>query len=153
MTYIPKISNVLVLDDIEQKRVDAEKLGQAPREAWLLECVQADRANPRPCSEEDKKKYPNGMVGPRPANTTQEIKPITAPDAGVDEDDDMAAIMGKKPDASIGAHEGGASEDEDEMALIMGKKPDASAATAPPPPKEESDEDDLKAIMGKKDGG
>ncbi len=153
VTYIPKISNVLVLDDIEQKRIDAEKLGQAPREAWLLECVQADRANPRPCSEEDKKKYPNGMAGPRPANTTQEIKPLAAPDAGVDEDDDMAAIMGHKPEG--GAHEAGKSGDEDDdMSLILGKK-EGGAAIAPPPPtpKEESDEDDMKAIMGKKDGG
>ena len=156
VTYIPRISNVLVLDDIAKKRDDAVKLGQPPREAWLLECVQADRANPLPCSEEDKKKYPNGQLT-APKTTEPEIKPLVAADAGAgaDDDDDLAAVMGKKGDG--GASEGGATapaDEDDDMKFILGldagKKVDPKAA----PPKEDSDEDDMKTILGKKiDGG
>jgi tripartite ATP-independent transporter DctM subunit len=83
----PKLSSVLVQSDIDAARARALKLGEPPREAWLMECVQADSLSPVPCSEADKLAY--------------------AKDAGSGdgEDDDSALyeqMMGKKegaPDA------------------------------------------------------
>jgi C4-dicarboxylate transporter DctM subunit len=66
----PWLSSVLVQSDIDAARARAEKLGEPPREAWIMECVQADSLSPQPCSEADKAKY--------------------ARDAGGDEDDDAS---------------------------------------------------------------
>src|SRR5262249_7004079 len=83
VSYIPRISDVLVLGDITAQREDALARGAPPREAWLLECVQHARLNPLPCSEEDKKRWPNGQA-PVTATPTQEV------DAGekITEDED-----------------------------------------------------------------
>jgi tripartite ATP-independent transporter DctM subunit len=53
----PKLSSVLVQSDIDAARAKALKLGEPPREAWLMECVQADSLAPLPCSEADKALY------------------------------------------------------------------------------------------------
>jgi hypothetical protein len=79
----PALSSVLVQSDIDAARARALKLGEPPREAWLMECVQADSLSPQPCSEADKLAY--------------------AKDAGSggEEDDDSALfeqMMGKKDD-------------------------------------------------------
>jgi C4-dicarboxylate transporter, DctM subunit len=63
--YIPKVSTLAVDGDIEKAYAVAEKNKEAPREAWLLQCVQEDRSNPIPCTEEDKKKFGNdGTLNP-----------------------------------------------------------------------------------------
>jgi tripartite ATP-independent transporter DctM subunit len=158
VTYIPKISNVLVIDDIAKKRQDAIDHKQPPREAWLLECVQADRANPLPCSPEDKKAYPNGQLAVAPVATQQEIKPMNDAGAGESEDDDLAAIMGTSREG--GAPDGGkgttAESEEDDLKFILGGAGGEGGAPAPKqtaPQKEETDEDILKEITGGKDGG
>jgi tripartite ATP-independent transporter DctM subunit len=157
VTYVPKISNVLVIDDIAKKREDAISHGQPPREAWLLECVQADRANPLPCSDEDKKKFPGGQMV-APVATAQEIRPLVEAGAAENEDDDLAAITGHAPEG--GAAEGGkgttAESEEDDLKFILGAGASDGGAAAPPKPapkNEESDEEILKAITGGKDGG
>jgi len=66
----PWLSSVLVQSDIDAARARAEKLGEPPREAWIMECVQADSLSPQPCSDADKLKY--------------------ARDAGSEEDDDSS---------------------------------------------------------------
>lgn len=66
----PKLSSMLVQSDIDAARARAEKLGEPPREAWIMECVQADSLSPQPCSDEDKARY--------------------AKDAGSDEDEDSS---------------------------------------------------------------
>ena len=38
-------------DVILNARAQAEKAGRPPREAWLLECVQADGLDPKPCTD------------------------------------------------------------------------------------------------------
>jgi tripartite ATP-independent transporter DctM subunit len=53
----PWLSSVLVQGDIDAARARAEKLGEAPREAWIMECVQADSLSPQPCSEADRARY------------------------------------------------------------------------------------------------
>lgn len=69
----PKLSTVLVQSDIDAARAKALARGDAPREAWILECVQQDTLNPQPCTEEERMKY-------------------APPDAGVEEDEDDALM-------------------------------------------------------------
>jgi C4-dicarboxylate transporter DctM subunit len=54
---VPGISTFAVAKDIAEARAQAEKVGEPPRAAWSLACVQEDRNNPLPCSDEEKKKY------------------------------------------------------------------------------------------------
>ncbi len=75
----PKLSTVLVQSDIDDARAKAIARGDAPREAWILECVQQDTLNPQPCSEEERVKY-------------------APPDAGTEESEDdalMREMMGQ----------------------------------------------------------
>jgi C4-dicarboxylate transporter, DctM subunit len=168
VTYIPRISNVLVLGDIDKKREDAIKLGQPPRDAWLLECVQADRSNPLPCTEEESKKYPNGQIALPAPTTTVEVRPISK-EGGADDDDDLAAIEGKPKEAGAPAPSATNESDEDDLAAIEGKPKDAGAGTAPAvadagtaaavdaaalgtpkkhAPRDDSDDEILKEIQG-----
>lgn len=54
---VPWLSNVAVQPAIARARAEAERLGVPPANAWALECVQEDTTHPRPCTEEEKKKY------------------------------------------------------------------------------------------------
>jgi C4-dicarboxylate transporter DctM subunit len=152
ITYVPHISNMLVLDDIANWRTKAEKDGRTPREAWRLECVQFDNSNPLPCSPEEKIKYPNGRM-PEPADVKAEA------DAGapLSEDDAIDALIEGK-EAGAPKPSSTAQSDDDIDDLIMGKGKDAGAAAdAPKKPAltgKESDDDIDNLIMGKgKDGG
>jgi hypothetical protein len=142
VSYIPRISDVLILKDIAAARVDAAKVHLPPREAWIMECVQEDRTNPLPCTDEDKKAWPNGQA-PESAST--------AADQAA-----QAAAAAAKADAGAGE---GEESDQDLEALIMGGgKKDAGAAKPAPTATgndEPSEEDLEKLIMGggKKDGG
>jgi len=49
--YVPKLSTIAIAPDIAKARAAAEQAGMAPREAWLLECVQEDPNNPHPCNQ------------------------------------------------------------------------------------------------------
>ncbi|MBK8253176.1 MAG: TRAP transporter large permease [Polyangiaceae bacterium] len=63
--YIPKVSTIAVDGDIAKAYALAEKNKEAPREAWLLQCVQEDRSNPIPCTDADKKKWgADGSLNP-----------------------------------------------------------------------------------------
>jgi C4-dicarboxylate transporter, DctM subunit len=66
VSYVPWYSTVAVTGDIAAAHAKAEKENAAPREAWLMECVQEDPTNPQPCSAEDRTKYPGGQM-PTPA--------------------------------------------------------------------------------------
>ncbi|MEZ4221255.1 MAG: TRAP transporter large permease [Polyangiaceae bacterium] len=79
---IPKLSTVAVEGDIAAARAKAEKFGEPPRDAWMMECVQEDRNNPLPCTAEDKAKWGASKdVGAAPTPDTPE------PDATADDDD------------------------------------------------------------------
>jgi hypothetical protein len=158
VSYVPRLSDMLVLGDIAAQRADAESRGAPPREAWLLECVQHDRLNPLPCSEEDKKKWPNGQ----PAVPAASAKPQDHEDAGEkisEDEDDLLALMGAKKDAgATSAEAGGGDESEEELLKKMMGGAGAGAADAGAKPKEmtgnESEEDLLKMMgAGAKDGG
>ena len=58
VTYVPRISNELVLDDIQKWRDQAEKEKRVPSEAWFLECVQLDRNNPKPVHRRGQEEVP-----------------------------------------------------------------------------------------------
>lgn len=60
--YVPKISTVLVDKDAAKIRAEAAAKGEVPRDAWRLECVQEDNANPLPCTAEERAKYPGGNL-------------------------------------------------------------------------------------------
>jgi hypothetical protein len=63
--YVPKISTVLVDSDIRAAYASAAKNKEAPRDAWLLQCVQEDRSNPVPCNDEDRARFgPDGTKNP-----------------------------------------------------------------------------------------
>lgn len=77
---VPTLSTALVQPAIDDARAQAEKAGRPPREAWLLECVQADGLDPKPCTDEERAKY-------------------ATPDAGAEDEDDelMKQLMGEPP--------------------------------------------------------
>ena len=54
---VPWLSSALVQGDADLARAQAEKLGEAPTEAWKLECVQEDPTHPRPCSAAEKARW------------------------------------------------------------------------------------------------
>lgn len=54
LIVFPSLSTFSMRGDAEKLRVDAKQKDTAPRAAWILECVQMDKANAHPCSVEDK---------------------------------------------------------------------------------------------------
>jgi C4-dicarboxylate transporter, DctM subunit len=151
ITYVPRISNYLVLDDIQAWRDRAEKENRTPREAWKLECVQHDPSNPLPCSDEDKKKYPKGQM-PEPATTAA---PVVDAGPSTTEDEDLEALIKGKEAGAPKAPTPGQESDEDLEALIKGTKEagasDAASSNKPAPkPGQESDDDLEQLIRGNK---
>ena len=82
VSYVPWFSNVAVAGDVAAARLKAEKDGVAPRDAWMMECVQEDPSNPQPCSPADMKRYPNGQLPetPAPAGAGSAAAPEGDPD-------------------------------------------------------------------------
>jgi len=62
VTYVPWLSNVAVASDRVAARAKAAKDGLAPRDAWMMECVQEDPSNPQPCTETDIAAFPAGQL-------------------------------------------------------------------------------------------
>src|SRR5262249_18277041 len=63
--YVPKVSTLAVQSDIRRAYALAAEHKEAPRDAWLLQCVQEDRSNPKPCTKEDKEKWgEDGTLNP-----------------------------------------------------------------------------------------
>jgi C4-dicarboxylate transporter DctM subunit len=154
ITYMPRISNQLVLGDIQKWRDQAEKEKRPPTEAWFLECVQLDRNNPQPCSEEDKKKFPKGQMPDTAQPVAAEGAATDAgpkPSGGGDDDEDLSALIGGK---EAGASEAGAKKlgeesDDDLLDAIKSAGKDAGAAPKKPAG-QESDDDLLNEIKGNK---
>jgi tripartite ATP-independent transporter DctM subunit len=113
---VPKLSTLAVEKDIERAKAQAARFDEPPRDAWLLECVQEDRNNPLPCTEEDKRKWGSGkdIVMPQ-----QPKEPATSEaDAGTGEqspEDELLQEMldaPKKPDSQP-------KEEADEMDQLL----------------------------------
>ncbi|RYZ63623.1 MAG: TRAP transporter large permease subunit, partial [Proteobacteria bacterium] len=75
ISYVPWISNVMIRPQIAAERAKAEKNGDPPREAWLLECIQEDRLNPLPCTKEDQARYPGGASSSAGFSTSGSLPP------------------------------------------------------------------------------
>jgi hypothetical protein len=67
VSYEPWFSNVAVAKDVAAARAKAERDGVAPRDAWMMQCVQEDPSNPQPCTPADMAKYPGGQLPTTPA--------------------------------------------------------------------------------------
>ena len=123
--YIPGLSTIAVAGDIQRSKDKSAEVNEPPREAWLMECVQEDRNNPLPCTDEDRQKWGSGkdIAAGEPENTTPDPAasgepPSTDDDAGMEEDDDLLNEM-------MGDSDGGADKD-DETPDDEKKKPEDS---------------------------
>jgi C4-dicarboxylate transporter DctM subunit len=100
VSYVPWFSNVAVAGDLAAVRAKAERDGVAPRDAWMLECVQEDPSNPQPCSPADIVRYPGGQLpaalAPGGEAGSPEDNPDERPDAGCNPDFDDCSDAGKK---------------------------------------------------------
>jgi len=132
--YIPKISTVLIDADVDQAYAEAEKNREAPRAAWLLQCVQEDRSNPVPCNEGDKARFgadgTKDPYAPPEPETPPQAEPADAPDAGAgtDTDDLFREMMGGGADAGAADADADprsapAKTDDDLFKEMMGDKP------------------------------
>jgi C4-dicarboxylate transporter DctM subunit len=61
VSYVPWFSTVAVVGDVAAARARAEAVHDPPRDAWMMECVQDDPADPQPCSPADRSNYPGGQ--------------------------------------------------------------------------------------------
>jgi C4-dicarboxylate transporter, DctM subunit len=90
--YVPKLSTVLVEGDIREAYTLAEKRQEAPREAWLMQCVQEDRTNPKPCNEGDRTRFgEDGKTNPYLAVTAAPAPSV--PSGPVDPDEELRRQM------------------------------------------------------------
>ncbi len=62
VSAVPSCSTVAVAGDLRAIRTKAEADNLPPRDLWMMECVQADSANPQPCTAADIAKYPGGSL-------------------------------------------------------------------------------------------
>ena len=79
VSYVPWFSNVAVAGDVAAARAKAEKDGIAPRDAWMMECVQEDPSNPQPCSPADMQKYPGGQLPEAAGRSGRRRRPRATP--------------------------------------------------------------------------
>ena len=132
LIVVPRFSSFTVESTIADKRAEADKAGLAPREAWLLECVQQDRNNTRPCTPEDKAKWGIDGTGLASNDTPQ---PDASAGAG-------AGAAEPKPKAADTQH---MTKDQDDLFKEMMGESGTGASTgaagssgsggdAPPPP-------------------
>ncbi len=82
VSYVPWFSTVAVRKDIAELRAKSAELGEAPKTAWMLECVQLDPTDPKPCSVADRKKWANPQAPDTPKDPT-DPKKVADPDVPV----------------------------------------------------------------------
>lgn len=150
---VPSLSEFTVQSDIDELRARAEKEGVAPREAWLLECVQEDRNNLKPCSAADITRWgKDGLGSAAVADKPNNDKPHNDKPTG-----DVI------PTSDVGADAGADASnafDEDALLKEMMGGSDSTDAGAPDAAEAAKDkpEDDMDALMKEmlnagKDGG
>lgn len=145
--YVRPLSTVLVEADIRKAYTEAEHRKETPRDAWLMQCVQEDRSNPVPCTEEDKVRFgKDGTKNPYLAATPTAAPTATAaPAAGGADDDLMRQMMGddkpKKPEDKP------KNDDDDLMRQMMGE-PSAKPSAAPSAPPVDPNEELMRQMMG-----
>lgn len=75
----PKLSTFLIEPSIAELRAKADETGSSPRDAWMLECVQEDKNNPRPCSQADRDKWGVDGLG-APVVLAEDGTPVAEPE-------------------------------------------------------------------------
>jgi tripartite ATP-independent transporter DctM subunit len=85
VSAVPSCSTMAVAKDMKAIRAKADADNLPPRDLWMIECVQADSANPQPCVPADVAKYPGGSLA-------------TAPQGATDDDTADLADAGCNPD-------------------------------------------------------
>src|SRR5262249_6104890 len=149
--YVPSLSTVLVDADIRKAYAEADRKKESPREAWLMQCVQEDRSNPIPCTEEDKKRFgKDGTTNPYAEATPQPTATAAPTDTakpGAD-DDLLKQMMGEEPKKDDKKDDKPKSDDDllKEMMGDSSAKPAASGAPSAKP--SDPNEDLLKEMMG-----
>ncbi|MDC3958119.1 TRAP transporter large permease [Polyangium jinanense] len=138
---MPSMSSFTIAGDVAHARAQAAKDGVAPREAWLLECVQEDTNNLKPCSKEDIAKWGADGQGIAAAKQPETPKPkgdvIPAVDSGADAGADA-----------------GADEMDALLKEMLGGGADAGAPDAEAPKAADEMDDLLKEMLeAGKDGG
>ena len=149
--YIPKVSTLAVDGDIEKAYRLAEKNKEAPRDAWLLQCVQEDRSNPIPCTAEDKKKF--GLDGT--------LNPYDPGGGGFKEPVVQKDEPGMGNDTTTGSTTGSGDVDDDLFKQMMGggststgSESGSGDATGSTATGKDDDDDLFKQMMNAgKDGG
>jgi len=158
VSYMPILSDITLRKDIAAARDVAAKVNAPPREAWLLECVQEDRTNPLPCSDEDKKKWPGGQLADTEAKPTEKPAVKEGEGEGDAEDQELLKLMqgggeaGAKPVTPGGesGESGGDFSEEELLKQMQGGKAAADAGASAPAPKDDSapmDEEELLKQM------
>ena len=153
VSYVPRLSIFPIDSDIRAARAESAKVGLPPREAWVLECVQADRSNVKPCTPEDEKKWGEKAQAAE-AEKTPVVVDAGPPATGTTDDDIVKMMRGddtSAADAGTGAAPTGSPTDDDIMKMMRGDDkpaaaPDAGQAPAPPSTGSPTD-DDIKKMM------
>jgi C4-dicarboxylate transporter, DctM subunit len=97
VSAVPSCSTMAVAKDITALRSKAMADGLPPRDAWMVECVQADPANPGPCSRADMAKYPGGaLAASAPGEAVPGEDSADSIDAGCNPDFDDCEAGGPK---------------------------------------------------------
>ncbi len=138
----PKLSTFLIDPDIEKARAEAEKAGVAPREAWVLECVQEDKSYLRPCTAADREKWgEDGNRAPAAAEGAdgEEAPPVQLTEVEKkkkekEEEDLMAEMMGDSPPKDADAGTDAGADDAGTPPSQDSATPAASASAAPGSP-------------------
>jgi hypothetical protein len=112
----PELSTAAVKTDIAKAKAKSAEFGEPPREAWMMECVQEDRNNPLPCTEEDKKKWPGGQAA-TPTESEQPQQPTEKPGEDDTEDDLLDDML---EDSDGGAKKKGGDEDDELLDDMLG---------------------------------
>ncbi|MGH7283768.1 MAG: TRAP transporter large permease subunit, partial [Polyangiaceae bacterium] len=155
VSYVPFLSDVTIRGDIARARAAAEQNHAPPRESWLMECVQEDTTNPLPCTDADKKRWPNGQEATTEDNTTA---PVAEEDAGTGDnaaDDALLQMMaGGDGGAATNGDNGGGTSDDDLLKQMENAGKDAGAAAPTPSTsstaKKSADDLLLEEMMGGK---
>ncbi|MRG93584.1 TRAP transporter large permease [Polyangium spumosum] len=121
---VPSLSSFTIAGDVAQARAQAAQNGLPPRDAWLLECVQEDTNNLKPCTKEDVEKWGAdgmGLAAKEPENPAPTGDVVPAVDSGEDagagsnEMDDLLKEMLGEGAADAGAPDAEAPKEADPM--------------------------------------
>ena len=124
---------------------------EAPREAWLLQCVQEDRSNPRPVHGGGQGALRRGWDEEPLRDSRRRCVPV--PDerrraAPADDADDlMKQMMGDTPK---GAADKAKDDHDDLLREMMGDTPKGAASAAPSAKPSDANDDLMKEMMGEK---